>query len=367
MNPTQQSLLAQMQIHDLEIARRKELLGFTPRDAQLLAACRDLIQEEADTIVGIFYEKQTHVDEIALIIGDADTLTRLRSAMIRYTNDLFSGYYDEEYVNNRLRIGLVHKRIGVAPKYYLSAMHVLKSLLMDVLARHLAAHPDRDETMRALDKLLYFDNEFVFDTYIRSLLAEIESAKDKAVRHALSLEQKVAERTRELEELSRKDPLTGLYNQRHFLEALRRELARAKRTGKPLSLLYFDIDHFKRINDRIGHLAGDEVLRAVSAAVSTLCRNYDLSCRYGGDEFCVALPDAGAAAALDFAARLMAHLADAPHGAQVSVGIAQSGPQDWLDPNELIHVADRRMYEAKAAGGAQAVAGAPTVVGEAVE
>ncbi len=91
MNPTQKSLLEQMEVHDFEIARRKELLGFTTYDAQLLAACRDFIESEVEAIVTMFYEKQTAVDEIALIIGDIDTLTRLRSAMVRYVEDLFSG------------------------------------------------------------------------------------------------------------------------------------------------------------------------------------------------------------------------------------------------------------------------------------
>ncbi|WP_395702314.1 GGDEF domain-containing protein [Aquabacterium sp.] len=351
MNPTQQSLLEQMQIHDLEIARRKELLGFGPRDVQLLSACSGFIAEEVEALVAVFYEKQTGIDEISLIIGDIGTLTRLRAAMTRYVIDLFAGYYDEDYVNNRLRIGLVHKRIGVAPKYYLSAMRILKSLLLDVLARRMGAHPDREDTVQALDKLLYFDNEFVFDTYIRSLLAEIESAKDKAIQHALSLEQKVAERTRELEEVSRRDPLTGLYNQRFFAESLRRELSRARRAGRPLSLLYVDVDDFKLVNDRRGHLAGDEVLRAVAGLLQATCRDYDLCCRYGGDEFCVLLPDADAATATEIAGRLIEEWSRQPGQPPLSVGVAQAGPDDWPEPAQLIGQADRAMYSAKAQGG----------------
>jgi diguanylate cyclase len=359
MNPTQKSLLEQMEVHDFEIARRKELLGFTTYDAQLLAACRDFIQSEVEAIVTMFYEKQTAVDEIALIIGDIDTLTRLRSAMVRYVEDLFSGYYDEEYVNNRLRIGLVHKRIGVAPKYYLSAMRILKSLLLDVIGQHLAGHPDRDATMHALDKLLYVDNEFVFDTYIRSLLAEIETAKDKAIQHALSLEEKVAERTRELEEVSRRDPLTGLYNQRFFVESLRRELSRGKRSGKPLALVYVDVDGFKHINDAHGHLAGDEVLRRIALTLSAECRSYDLACRYGGDEFCVLMPDSDLAGAREFGQRLRAALSRDEGLPRISVGASQAGPEEWPDANELIGEADRRMYAAKSRGSGERSVGEP--------
>lgn len=347
MNPTNKSLLEQMQIHDIEIVRRKELLDFTLHDCQLLTACREIIQEEVDGLVSLFYEKQTSNIEIALIIGDADTLQRLRAAMTRYVIDLFSGFYDEEYVNNRLRIGLVHKRIGVEPKYYLSAMRILKSLLQDVLNRRLKGHADLDATKDALDKLLYFDNEFVFETYIRSLLSELESAKNKAVQYAVGLEEKVLERTRELEELSRKDTLTNLYNHRHLVDLLRRELNRGKRVASPLTLLYMDLNGFKQINDSAGHLAGDEVLKRFAAVLSSICRTTDICARYGGDEFCVLLPDTSAAGALDFEERLRQALSQQADLPQVSIGLAQAGPVDWPDQASLIALADKRMYEAK--------------------
>ncbi|MDE2398845.1 MAG: GGDEF domain-containing protein [Burkholderiales bacterium] len=359
MNPTAKSLLAQMQIHEIEIARRKQLLEFGARDVDLLVSCRDFIQREVETLVATFYEKQTADDEIALIIGDADTLTRLRAAMTRYTIDLFSGFYDAEYVNNRLRIGLVHKRIGVAPKHYLSAMRILKGLLFDAISRHRHGHPDLAATLQALDKLLYFDTEFVFDTYIRSLLAELESAKDHAVQYALDLEEKVLARTRELEEFSRRDPLTGLYNQRTFMETLRRELARVRRSGHGLALLYLDVDRFKQINDAHGHLAGDEVLRSIGHVLSAMARHYDTCCRYGGDEFCVILPETGLEGAREFALRLLQAMpAHDGEPVRMSIGIALADGADDEDTNSLLARADSQMYAAKAAGGGRACADA---------
>lgn len=351
MNPTQKSLAEQMHIHDLEITRRKELLGFTRQDAELLAACRSHISDKVEELVEQFYDHQTAINEIAVIISDADTLGRLRKAMIRYIVDLFSGNYDEEYVNNRLRIGLVHKHIGVEPKYYLSAMRVLKGLLLDALGAHLHDRQQREATWQALDKLLYFDNELVFDTYISSLLAEMESARDSAVSYALSLEEQNAERTRELEELSRQDSLTGLYNQRFLMDSLKCELKRSQRTAKPHSLLYFDVDNFKQINDSAGHLAGDAVLCNIATTLLEESRTYDICCRYGGDEFCVLLPDCTLQGARQFAERLLRRLADSPNAPCLSIGIVQNGPEYWLDTLELIDCADQLMYAAKRQGG----------------
>ena len=351
MNPTEQSLLAQMDIHEIEISRRKELLEFSTRDAELLASCREFILNDVDAIVTEFYLKQTAVNEIALIIGDADTLTRLRAAMTRYVIDLFSGFYDEAYVNNRLRIGLVHKRIGVAPKYYLSAMRILKSLLFDAITRRRRGQADCEEILQALDKLLYFDNEFVFDTYIRSLIAEIESAKDYAVRYARNLEDKVADRTRELAELSRRDSLTGLYNQRYMMEALRAEHSRARRSGQSLAVIYMDVDKFKEVNDSLGHLAGDEVLRLLGQTLAQQARSHDICCRYGGDEFCVVLPEASENDAVVFAERVLTHFQTLRPDIHLSVGVAVFDAEHDLDMDGLISTADQRMYAAKRQGG----------------
>jgi hypothetical protein len=133
MLQTEQTLFEQMRITELEIESRKALFSFTAADVKALQSFKPIIEENIDKIVDDFYGLQTSVSEIALLIGDSDTLARLRTAQRRYVLDLFNGVYDLEYVNNRLRIGLVHKRIGVEPKLYLSAVHTLKELIYAVI------------------------------------------------------------------------------------------------------------------------------------------------------------------------------------------------------------------------------------------
>jgi diguanylate cyclase (GGDEF)-like protein len=93
-----------------------------------------------------------------------------------------------------------------------------------------------------------------------------------------------------LRQASVTDPLTGLANRRQLLDRLQVELARSRRTGEPLTVAMLDLDHFKELNDSLGHLAGDHLLRAVGAAVASRMRTQDLACRYGGDELCLVLP-----------------------------------------------------------------------------
>lgn len=348
MIQTEQTLFEQMRITELEIDFRKSLFSLTPTDTKALLACKPIIENNIDVIVDAFYELQTNVSEIALLIGDSDTLARLRNAQRRYVLDLFGGIYDLEYVNNRLRIGLVHKRIGVEPKLYLSAVHTLKGLINKSLAAQINEAQNLADVQSALDKLILFDVTLVFDTYIRSLVSEIENAKHKAEQYAHSMESKVKERTQQLEELSRTDPLTGLLNVRHLQEIATRVLRAAQRRSESVCVIYMDIDDFKLFNDTQGHKRGDDILCVVAEAIQATARVEDCCFRYGGDEFCVILPNCRAEQAKDeFVKRLCARIAKDPSNITLSFGIAETGPYTYLEANDLIDHADEKMYSNK--------------------
>ena len=353
MRRTEKTLLEQMQISDVEIMRRMELLNLTKDDLKLLSSHKLLIEDNIDVIVDEFYEKQTEIDEISLLIGDADTLGRLRSAQRKYVIDLFSGNYDTEYVNNRLRIGMVHKRIGVEPKLYLSAVRTLKYVITKSLKNFIEKTEVIEHTLDVLDKLLYFDVTLVFDTYIDSLVGEIESAKNRTEIYAKSLEEKVAERTKQLEEQAKLDPLTNIYNQRAMQEFLRRELSVAKRRQTKISLVYFDIDKFKYINDTYGHIKGDEVLKNIGRFLKDSVRDTDVPCRYGGDEFCIILPDCDINSARSICEKLIKKFSDKYPEYFISMGIAETGTDVYLDENQIIKNADEKMYLAKKESGFQ--------------
>ena len=171
---------------------------------------------------------------------------------------------------------------------------------------------------------------------------------------------------RDTREHSLRDSLTNCFNRGHGLEALDRELDRARRSRQPLSILMFDIDHFKTINDELGHLRGDDLLRAVGAQLTRVLRSTDVRCRYGGDEFLIILPDTpliGAQQAAESVRRKMATLAMVAGGktipVTVSIGVAEAGPAE-LGVTGLIDRADDALYQAKREGRDRcSVAGAP--------
>lgn len=347
MKQTDQSLLEQMRITDFSIANRKELFSISAADEATLKKAKPYIEHHIAELVDQFYEMQTSIPDIALLIGDSDTLVRLKDAQQRYITDLFSGYYDVEYVNNLLRIGLVHKRIGVEPKLYLAAVQSLTKLLLDLVHQQVPDASENLDASNALQKLLMFDVSLVFDTYIRSMVSEIEIAREKSESYARSLEEKIKERTMQLETLSRTDPLTGLLNIRYLNEALTRSIRAAQRRKEPITIAYVDVDDFKVINDTLGHQRGDDVLCTVANALKAASRLEDLCFRYGGDEFCVIMANCTLASANVWKERVLELMRQHRTGVSTSIGFAQTGPDEYVSPDLLIQRADQSMYAMK--------------------
>jgi len=177
-------------------------------------------------------------------------------------------------------------------------------------------------------------------------MAEQLQMRDRALQQALQ----------NLTQQAMTDSLTGLYNQRFFIDALTRQIAAARRKDVPFSVILLDIDRFKRVNDTLGHDAGDVVLREIAAVLQRSVRGSDMAVRHGGEEFAVLLPDT----TIDIAAERAEHLRRQLESHEItyelqrvritaSIGVAQYGPSTAA-PAALMKAVDAAMYAAKAAG-----------------
>ena len=219
----------------------------------------------------------------------------------------------------------------------------------------ITAQHDEDSVARALNSggLDYITKPFrPIELLARvGVLARIKRAEDEVLR------------------LTHHDALTGLYNRRFFDQRLPEEVLRARRSGRPLACFLADVDRFKEVNDRFGHLFGDRALVAVSRALEDTFRATDLLVRLGGDEFVGILPDTDCDAAskaverlLERARALRVEHASSSCGLTLSVGIAafvDSGKAPQSEAETLLAEADRNLYAAKAAGRDRVVASAP--------
>jgi len=163
------------------------------------------------------------------------------------------------------------------------------------------------------------------------------------------------ERFEELKEYSIRDHLTGVFNRDYFDESLERELALSQRRKSIVSLLFLDLDHFKRVNDVYGHQAGDRSLRAVGKILQAETRASDIVCRYGGEEFTLLLTDTDKGSAVEFAEgirRAIERLGpsqEVPGKLTCTIGVA-CGPTEVSGAMGLVALADARLFEGKRAG-----------------
>jgi diguanylate cyclase (GGDEF)-like protein len=160
-----------------------------------------------------------------------------------------------------------------------------------------------------------------------------------------------------LRDQSIRDPLTGLFNRRFMQESLDRELQRAKRKKRPLTVIFIDLDHFKRFNDTFGHAAGDLILRTMGELFLRHFRGDDVICRYGGEEFAIILPESSAKDAAKRANLLrieaskisMRHLGQVLDSVTLSIGVA-TFPENGSTTEQILRMADQCLYQSKTEG-----------------
>lgn len=229
-----------------------------------------------------------------------------------------------------------------------------------VVARH------GDGAVRAADGLPFtaIQRAFLAEMLETALAASVARTEYDAIGQRLhALERENAElsaKNRALTEMTSRDSLTGLFNRWYVLDKIEEELNRAWRHGTPLSVMMIDIDHFKNVNDTHGHPTGDQVLQAVGRVLRDSCRVYDTPGRFGGEEFCLMLPETKLESTMAVAERIRRRVEAMPFAlvagsvkVTASVGIAglDSIPDEGLfGASSLIERADRALYAAKERG-----------------
>jgi two-component system, cell cycle response regulator len=209
---------------------------------------------------------------------------------------------------------------------------------------------DQPRLMRGLDMGV---NDYLVRPVERSEMLARVRTQIRRKRHSDRLRARLEESV----ELAVVDPLTGLHNRRYMEDHLHTLVAQALRSGRPLSVLIADIDHFKAVNDTRGHDIGDKVLRQVAQRFRQNIRSMDLACRFGGEEFVAIMPDLDLTRALQVGERLRASIADdmftveASTALRVTLSVGMAALEGWNDtPDNLLKRADQALYAAKREG-----------------
>jgi diguanylate cyclase (GGDEF)-like protein len=248
-----------------------------------------------------------------------------------------------------LSFALLYITLVLAAAWWLGRVPALLAGVTAGVAWFVAEAAGRKGEPRA-DLFWNAGTRFVMLTAMAAMVVRI-----RADRRALkTANAKLGELLSGAEQLARTDPLTGLPNRRAFLERVSDELARGRRTRRPVSVAYLDLDNFKRLNDKLGHPEGDQFLRDVADAIRETVRSSDVAARLGGDEFAVLFAEARRSAVEPLALRLLQRL-QALGERHPELDLGASIGMAWFDEppktaEELLERADRAMYDAKSRG-----------------
>lgn len=324
---------------------RLALLELTEADHGIARTLQKrVVMPHIDAIIEGFYRLLLRQPGFLAIVSTDAMLAHLRETQRAYVLSLGVDCDSAGYFEERLRIGVVHARVGVPLSLYQCAMRALQQQLFD--------HIDHTETAEARDLLIAFilkittlDLSLAIETYHGSHVSALEKS-------ILSLQ----DRSQLLQREAQIDAGTGIANRRHILEMLESAIELAHREHTPLCLIMADIDWFKQINDSHGHLAGDKVLRAVADRIHGVIRELDKVGRYGGEEFLIILPNKQHEVVYLVAERILQAVKFAPISCgtdievhvTISLGVACLRAEDTL--STLIARSDAALYEAKNAG-----------------
>jgi len=212
---------------------------------------------------------------------------------------------------------------------------------------------------RVVQTLSWFRRLLIFLSIMTAvgamLLVWMLTARTWILQRAVARRTAALRRTsRRLRQLATTDELTGLWNRRFFLDRWERECERAKRYGRPLACVMIDVNHFKRVNDQLGHAAGDLVLQRVAQELKAVLRHADVLARFGGDEFVIALPETSIAQAERVAEKLRrvslvvaTPLEEKIPPVTISVGVSGFEPGTREHPHEILEAADQALYRSK--------------------
>lgn len=275
-------------------------------------------------------------------------------ARILFLSDMVSSIYNEALCCEKVRhiAELVKSGMGIHDSELESFIDEIRNRTVEICS-YFDITPD---DMKPFSQILQEANDELsrLNYEYETTFVRLREEKSKAEVLAHELEKS----NRKLSEISFEDSLTGLYNRRYLFEYIDKEVSRAERYGRHFSILLFDIDYFKRVNDSHGHHAGDLVLRRVSEILKRIKRETDIAVRYGGDEFVVVLPETDLKQSLIFAERLRDTIERTDTSVvghtiriTISVGITTYIPGKTGTAHEcLMDVADKALYDAKKSG-----------------
>ena len=326
--------------------RRLALLGFGVADLELTQQLQTrVLAANRESIIEAFHEFILSKPEMMAYVADSEMLERLKQNHADYIDTLGVDYGSREYFENRLQIGVSHARIDLPLGFYLAANRLLVDLIMRCFPPDIVNKPEHCLNLsRFVNRIINLDMSLAIEIYHRTEVQDLENSVHDLINERENLTTQV-----------QRDALTQLASRQYLLDNLSLAMQQAAGMRNDLTIAMADLDHFKQINDTLGHLVGDRVLKEVAHRISTSVRDKDQIGRYGGEEFLLIFPETSLKVAQQVAKRIRLHVGGTPihlpeHSIPItiSIGLTHFKRNDTLE--SLLQRADEAMYAAKQAG-----------------
>lgn len=304
-----------------------------------------VIQPNIDGIMDEFYAALVHNDEFLRTVKAHSGRSRLKMTQRNYLLTLGYEFDKPHYFEDRLKVGAVHRMVGVSLVLYQSFYCYLQTILINNIPDELRSDPEAfSQLVQFIIRITSLDLALAIDSYHLDTVARLESS----IREQHGTEQR-------LRRSLRTDSLTGLFSRRYALGLLRNLITNQAAPAGNVCVVMADVDRFKQINDSHGHLVGDNVLRGIAKRMSHCCRSKDIVGRFGGEEFIMVLDDTAIEEALCLANRIRTNVKKSPiqydgreYSVTLSLGVASLNEDDT--PESLTARADNALYFAKRDG-----------------
>lgn len=322
-----------------EVLAQMNMIDLTQKDLELIAELRPVVVAQIEQITASFYESILHVDTLKEIITSHTTVNHLRQTLSHHLMEMFNGRIDEAFIEKRMRIATVHKKIGLPSKWYMGAFQNLLCTLLRIVDGLQGIRPDCSALAQAVTKLLSLEQQLVLEAY--EIQTRMEEQRSKAI----------------IEYYALHDDLTGLPNRRMLHQTLQKTIEQSGEDDSRFAVLVVDIDRFKLINDSLGHTYGDRFLQEVSNRIRKSTEGFDVTiARMGGDEFTLICKNVSSDRNFTELAEQAVKEIEVPYRLQsidyyvsASIGIAIY-PDHGTTVEELLKNADAAMYEVKKNG-----------------
>lgn len=335
------------EICGMDAERRASLLGLLELkegDHKVAEVLHQVIlDKQADKIVDDFYDYLLQHNEYVLLL-EPDLIPALKQTQSAYVRSFGVDFDTSDYFDHRLRIGLIHKKVGLTLGLYQCAYRQLQQLMLNEIPDNFIQDGVTGRDLCCfIHKVTALDMTLAIETYHDALVTDIQEELDNVHIEEAALRERV-----------QTDSLTGLFTRDYGLAVLKKSLTSEKKDNG-LCLILADIDHFKLVNDTYGHLAGDEVLRQIANILSSAVRDFDTVCRFGGEEFIIVLRHTTSHVAIKVAERIRQSISEnviqyagKDINVTISQGIVVAAPGS--DSMALLNKADMALYKAKAQG-----------------